>query len=176
MPKELQITLIVLGSVLGFWLLLLIIDLIFVGFFSALLKKHKKAMTLIMYTKLNNMKRLYGIINQSGINIDNRVTAILNDIDLRDFDDPVSKAFDKSKNNLMYVNDELLFLVNQHREMKDNIEFIQTKKNIDESEIIFRNNVVMYNADSLGYNYWIRFLPCRFIFIIFRVKKKDIIS
>ncbi len=176
MPRELEITLIVLGSILGVWILLLIVDLIFVGSYSTLLKKHKKAMTLIMYTKLENMKRLYAIVKQSGVEIDNRIFALLSDIDLKDFDDPTSQAFEKSKNNLMYINDELLFLVNQHPEMKDNLEFIQTKKNIVESEIIFRNNVVMYNADTLGYNYWIRFLPCAFIFIILKVKKKDIIS
>ena len=176
MPEALRITLIVLGSILAAWLLLLILDLIFVGSYLTIFKKHRKAMVVILYTKLENMKKLFALVKQSGINIDNRLVAILNDIDERDFEDPSSQACNKSNASLSYLKDEIMFVVNQHPDLTNNPEFVQVKSNIIESDSIYRNNVTMYNADVLGYNYWIRFFPCKFIFKLFRVKKKEIIS
>ena len=77
MPEALKISLIVVGAIIGTWLLLLIVNLIFVGSYLTIFKKHKKAMVVILYTKLENMKRLFAIINQSGIKIDNRLVALL---------------------------------------------------------------------------------------------------
>ena len=176
MPEALRITLIVLGSIVGTWLLLLIVNLIFVGSYLTIFKKHKKAMVVILYTKLENMKKLFSIVNQSGIKYDNRLTAILNDIDSRDFEEPASQASNRSNNSLSYLKDEIMFVVNQHPDLTNDPEFVQVKSNIIESDSIYRNNVTMYNADVLGYNYWIRFLPCRFVFKMFKVKKKQIIS
>lgn len=176
MPDALRITLIIVGSVVGTWLLLLIVNLIFVGSYLTIFKKHKKAMVVILYTKLENMKKLFSIINQSGIKIDNRLVALLNDIQESDFEDPASQACDKSKNTLSYLKDEIMFVANQNPELANDLEFIQAKNNVLDSDAIYRNNVTMYNADVLGYNYWIRFFPCRFVFKMFRVKKKEIIS
>ena len=61
-----------------------------------------------------------------------------------------------------------MFVVNQHPDLTNDPEFVQVKNNIIESDSIYRNNVTMYNADVLGYNYWIRFFPCKFIFKLFR--------
>lgn len=176
MPDALRITLIIVGSVVGIWLLLLIVNLIFVGSYLTIFKKHKKAMVVILYTKLENMKKLFSIINQSGIKVDNRLVALLNDIHETDFEDPASQACDKSKNTLSYLKDEIMFVANQNPELASDLEFIQAKNNVLDSDAIYRNNVTMYNADVLGYNYWIRFFPCRFVFKMFRVKKKEIIS
>lgn len=176
MPEALRISLIVVGAIIGTWLLLLIVNLIFVGSYLTIFKKHKKAMVVILYTKLENMKRLFAIINQSGINIDNRLVALLNDIHEQDFEDPASQACDKSKNTLSYLKDEIMFIANQNPELANDLDFIQAKNNVLDSDAIYRNNVTMYNADVLGYNYWIRFFPCAFVFKMFKVKKKEIIS
>ena len=176
MPEALKITLIIVGAVIGSWLLLFIVDLIFVGSYLTIFKKHKKAMVVILFTKLENLKKLFSIMHQSGINIDNRLTSLLNDIHEEDFKDPASQACDKSKNTLSYLKDEIMFIANQNPDLNENLDFIQAKNNILESDTMYRNNVMMYNADVLGYNYWIRFLPCAFIFKLFRVKKLEIIS
>ena len=69
-----------------------------------------------------------------------------------------------------------MFISNDHPELNSDMEFVQNKNNVNELDVQYRNNVIMYNADVLGYNYWIRFLPCRFIFQMFKIKKKEIIS
>lgn len=176
MPDALKITLIVLGSLAALWVLLLVVDLIFVGSYLTIFKKHKKAMTVILYAKLENLKKLISIMKQSGVDVDARLTMLLNDIGDKDFFEPGSEIFDKSKNTLSYAKDELMFVINQNKDLLANQELIQARNNVNESDVIYRNNVTMYNADVLGYNYWIRFLPCRFIFLLFRVKKKQLIS
>ena len=176
MPEALRITLIIVGSIVGTWVLLLIVDLIFVGSYLTIFKKHRNAMVVILYTKLENMKKLFSIVNQSGVKIDNRLTALLNDIREEDLSDPASKACEKSKNTLSYLKDEIVFLTNQNEDLANDPDFKLVKNNIIESEAIYRNNVTMYNADVLGYNYWIRFFPCAFVFKMFNVKKKEIIS
>ena len=176
LPQWLLIIIIVVGSLIGIWILLLIVNLIFFGFFNSVFKKHKKAMTVILYSKLENMEKLFAIMKQSGIKIDARLTNMLSEINVEDFQEPNVGKFEKSKNTLSYLKDEIMFIANQNPDLNNNHEFIQAKNNVLESDAIYRSNVVMYNADVLGYNYWIRFLPCRFVFKMFKVKKKQIIS
>ena len=176
MNLGLQVTLIVVGAMLGLWIALLIVNLIFVGSFSTIFKRHKKALPVILITKHDNLKNVINILNQSGVDLDNRYIALLNDINENDFVEPGSAQFEKSKNTLSYLKDELFFIADQHPELNGDSEFKEAKQNIIESDTLYRNTVMMYNADVLGYNYWIRFLPCRFIFKLFRVKKKQIIS
>ena len=176
LPQWLIIVLIVVGSLIAIWILLLIVNLIFFGFFNSVFKKHKKAMTVILYSKLENMEKLFAILKQSGIKIDGRLTEMLSEINVEDFQEPNMDKFEKSKNTLSYLKDEIMFIANQNPDLNTNPDFVQAKNNVLESDAIYRSNVVMYNADVLGYNYWIRFLPCRFVFKMFRVKKKQIIS
>lgn len=176
LPNWLLIILYVVGGLIALWILLLIVNLIFFGFFRLLFKKHEKAMTVILYSKLENMEKLFAILKQSGIKIDERLTKVITEIHVEDFQKPNLDKFEKSKNSLSYLKDEVMFIANQHPDLNSNPDFIQAKNNVLESDAIYRSNVVMYNADVLGYNYWIRFLPCRFIFKMFKVKKKQIIS
>lgn len=171
-----EIVIIVIASIIGLWLLLFFVDLIFVIGFSRIFKKHKKAITVVLYTKLENMRKLFSVMKQSGIKIDDRLVKVLNEVNENDFADPSSAEFDKSKNALSYLKDEIMFLANQNPDLNSNIDFIQAKSNISESDLIYRNNVTMYNADVLGYNYWISFAPCGFVFKLFKLKKKQIIS
>ena len=171
-----EIVIIVIASIIGLWLLLFFVDLIFVLGFFRIFKKHKKAITVVLYTKLENMRKLFSVMKQSGIKIDDRLVKILNEVNENDFADPSSAEFDKSKNALSYLKDEIMFLANQYPDLNYNIDFIQAKNNISESDLIYRNNVTMYNADVLGYNYWISFVPCGFVFKLFKLKKKQIIS
>ena len=170
------IVLIVVGSILGLWLLTLIVNLIFVSSFSSYFKKHKKAIPVILYTKCDSLKAIISILNQSGIDVDNRYVALVNDISFEDFVEPGSTQFEKSKNTLTYLKEELFSLASTHPELEGDEEFMQAKRNIADSDTLYRNTVMMYNADVLGYNYWIGFLPCFFVFKIFKVKKKTPIS
>lgn len=170
------VVIIVISSIVGLWLLTLIVNLIFVSSFSSIFKKHKKAIPVILYTKCDSLKSIISILSQSGIDVDNRYVALVNDISFEDFVEPGSVQFEKSKNTLTYLKDELSTIASTHPELDGDSEYMQAKKNIVDSEALYRNTVMMYNADVLGYNYWISFLPCRFVFKLFKVKKKTPIS
>ncbi len=176
MPEALRVTLIVIGSLAGFWLLLLLVDVIFVVSYSTIFRKHKRGMSVILYTKFENMKRIYSVSKQSGVEIKPELFEVLGQIGEKDFDEPGSTIFTKSKNSLSYLKDEILFATNSHIDLKNNYEFVVSKNNIDQADYMYRSNVAMYNADVLGYNYWISFLPCRFIFKLLKFQKKEIIS
>ena len=176
MPEALKIILIVLASVIGVWLLLFIVNLIFVGSYLTIFKKHKKAMVVVLFTKLENLKKIFTVIKQSGIDIDPKLIDMLDNISEKDFAEPGSKQYVDANNTLSYLKDEVLFIANDNESLNNSSEFALAKKNVLESDAFYRSNVVMYNADVLGYNYWIRFLPCRFVFKMFKAKKKEIIS
>ena len=170
------IVIIVVSSIVGLWLLTLIVNLIFVSSFNSIFNKHKKAIPVILFTKCDSLKSIISILSQSGIDVDNRYVALVNDISFEDFIEPGSAQFEKSKNTLTYLKEELFSLASTHPELQGDEEFMQAKRNIVDSDTLYRNTVMMYNADVLGYNYWIRFLPCRFVFMMFKVKKKTTIS
>lgn len=171
-----RIAIIVSVSIVGLWLLALIVNLIFVASFSSIFKKHKKAIPVILFTKYEGLKSIVNILQQSGVDVDNKIVALLGDISLNDFSEPGSQQFEKSRSVLSYINDELMFIASAHPDLNGDDEFLQAKRNISDSETLYRQTVMMYNADALGYNYWIRFLPCRFIFKLFRIKEKKTIS
>lgn len=170
------IALIVIGSILGLWVLILIVNLIFVSSFSSIFKKHKKSIPVILYTKCDSLKAMMSILTQSGVDLDNRYVALINDVSFEDFVEPGSAQFEKSKNTLSYLREELFSLASAHPDLEADEEFAQIKRSVIDSDTLYRTTVMMYNADVLGYNYWTSFLPCRFVFKLFKVKKKTPIS
>ena len=131
LPDWLTILIIVIASLIGIWILLLIVNLIFFGFFNSVFKKHKKAMTVILYSKFENMEKLFAILKQSGIKIDERLTKTLKEINVEDFQEPNMEQFEKSKNALSYLKDEVMFIANQNPDLNTNPDFVQAKNTAD---------------------------------------------
>lgn len=173
-----NVGLIILYIVLGLialWVLLFVVDLIFVGSFFTIFKKHRGALSVILNTKLENIKKMHSLLRQFGIELDNNLLINLQDVHAEDLYNPESEGFEKARGILSYLKDELFFISSQHEELLEVKEFVFVKNNIIETDEKFRSNVSMYNADVLGYNYWISFWPCKFIFKLLKIKKKEII-
>ena len=176
LSEALNITLTIIVAVIGVWLLFLIVDLGFVFFFKIILNKHAKAMTVILNAKYENTKKLYDIFQSYNIPIEENLLAILNKINPNDFNKQDTKEGTEARTMLSYLRDEATFISNKNKELLEKPDFVIAKSNVSELDVQYRSNIAMYNADILGYNYWIRFLPCRFVFKMFKVKKKQIIS
>ena len=73
------------------------------------------------------------------------------------------------------LRDEAMFIASKNSFLEKHDEFRIAKRNVLESDNVYRINIAMYNADVLGYNYWIGFLPTRYIYKILKVKRKEII-
>jgi hypothetical protein len=82
----------------------------------------------------------------------------------------------EARNDLTYLRNELVLLTNSTENLSKNLELKRAKDAIIEMDANYRTLVAMYNADVLGYNYWINFLPTKYIKYIFKLKEKQIIS
>lgn len=165
---------IILG-ILAFYVLLLIIDLIFVFTFKIILRKHERGFAVILATKKENIKKMMDLMRSRGVKIDNQYHVMLNEINPHDFDHQDTKECKKARDTLSYLNDVILKPLLDSEKLINNPEFELAKSNITEQDRIYHRYVAMYNADILGFNYWIRFWPWRYIFILLDIKTKEII-
>ena len=163
--------------VAGLYVLLLIANTTFVISFYIIMNKHNRAIKIILKSKLDSLKELIKkMTNNWGMEINNEDMHLLDEsqtmLDEKDF----IKDCDEIKKNLSYINNELNSLCEENESIKNDDEYILIKENIKQLDSVYRSNVIMYNADVLGYNYWIRFLPFRYLWLLFRFKIKDLIS
>ena len=115
------------------------------------------------------------LMRSRGVKIDNQYHVMLNEINPHDFDHQDTKECKKARDTLSYLNDVILKPLLDSEKLINNPEFELAKSNITEQDRIYHRYVAMYNADILGFNYWIRFWPWRYIFILLDIKTKEII-
>lgn len=171
-----QIILLIIGGIAGLYLLVLILDLIFVFSFRKILKKHDKSLSIVLAVKYENIKKLFEIMKNFDVEIDQEILGNLYSIELSSFDNQASDVCKEARANLSYLREQAMFLATSNPRLNKHNEFIVAKQNVLENDDVYRVKLAMYNADVLGYNYWIRFLPTRFIFLMLRVKQKELIQ
>jgi hypothetical protein len=163
---------VVLGAIM---LLLLIIDLSLIGTFHTILKRHNKAMNVIIMTKYDNIQKLISVLDEIEFPIDAKLRDVFTSIDTKVFICQDTKECKQARDKLTYIQSEIFFLSRKHSALETNDKYVIAKNNILETDVVYRNTVAMYNADVLGYNYWIRFMPYRWLFLILKIKKKSLI-
>ena len=82
----------------------------------------------------------------------------------------------KAREMLTSLSEYFLYVARDNDKVTNDAEFELISGNVEESEKLYRQHVVLYNADVLGYNFWISFFPTKFIYIILKFKAKDIIN
>ena len=155
------------------FLLMIIVDVTFVASFSSIMKHHAHDLTVILTNKRDNLAKLVEFFLGNGIKLDKKKVENLQNFDtkrleIKDNDD--SKA---AREELTSLNDYLLSIYEQNDIKDEQGECRKIIDNIYELEKVYRQHLMMYNADVLGYNFWIEFFPTRFIYIILRFKKKE---
>ena len=173
-PLNVTLTIIVVAAII--WVAFLIVDLLFVTFFSHILKKHSKGMTVVINAKYENIKKIYTLFVKYEVPVEEKIISILNGIDTKTFSKHDTLEAENTRNYLSYLKDEANFIANRNKDILEKPDFQIAKGYVNELDMQYRSNIAMYNADVLGYNYWISFLPCRFIFKMFKFKKKNIIA
>lgn len=171
----LNITLTVLVIVVGVLLLFFIANAMFALWFKSVLKKHAKSMTVALNAKYDNIKKLFSIMSKLGVQFDEKYVSTLNSVNVEDFRIQHSEACKIARDKLTYLRDEALFLSRRNEKLEKNNEFMIAKNNVLEMDTVYRTTVANYNADVLGFNYWVRFLPFRWIWKLLKVKTKDLI-
>ena len=171
-----QIVLLVLGIILGLYILMVIMDVIFVLMFRKIFIKHNKALEVFLHYKYDNIKKLLTILDKYNVKIGDKYIRMFDEINPECFSNQESRACLEARASLSALRDELVYLAEKNERLSKHGEIRQAKNNITEMDANYRNLIAMYNADVLGFNYWVSFLPTRFIYKLLKVQSKQIIA
>ena len=171
-----EITLLVIGIVFGTAFLFIATDVTFILIFKKIFKKHNAALGLMLHVKYDNTKKLVDCLNKNKVNVPYKYIEVINRIKTESFINQELPECLNARNDLTYLRNELVLLTNSSEALSKNLELKRAKDAIVEMDANYRTLVAMYNADVLGYNYWINFLPTKYIKYIFKLKEKQIIS
>ena len=168
--------LLVIIIIVGIYLLLLATNVIFVVSFYVIMKKHDRAINIILRSKYDGLKQMVKLLEKNEITISNEIKKLTEEIDNVLLEDLKVNVYEDIKKKLSYLKSLIYSVIEENEQVKETDEFELIDDNISQLDNVYRTNVIMYNADVLGYNYWVRFLPCRYIWLMFRFKLKDLIS
>lgn len=171
----LQIAILIISIVVGIYLLFVGLAVVFIFSFSRIFKKHNTALGVMLHSKYENILKMVELLKKYGVDVPSEHEEMLSHIDANSFKNQELPECVKARNDLAYLRNELDYLVASYPELSKNLEIKRTKDAIMEMDANYRTLVAMYNADVLGYNYWINFTPSRYIKYIFRLKEKQII-
>ena len=171
-----EIALLIIGIVFGTAFLFIATDVTFILIFRKIFKKHNAALGLMLHVKYDNTKKLVDCLNKNKVNVPYKYIEVINRIKTESFINQELPECLDARNDLTYLRNELVLLTNSSEALSKNLELKRAKDAIVEMDANYRTLVAMYNADVLGYNYWINFLPTKYIKHIFKLKEKQIIS
>ena len=155
------------------FLLIIIVDVSFVCSFSSIMKHHAHDLTVILTNKRDNLIRLAELLNKSGVKLDKKKVESLNNFDLKRIETHDGEDAKKAREELTSYNEYLLSICESTTYKDEDGEIQRVLANISELENVYRHHLMMYNADVLGYNFWISFFPTRFIYLILKFKYKE---
>ena len=173
--KSNDVLVIVILSIVGFLLFLLAINLFFLVVFSRRIKRNQRALTIIIATKYRYLKKVFEIYHKTTGELDPKIQEVLKYINLLNLEDPASSESRDTVNKLTYLRNEMDFVTKKDVLFQKHEEFIRAKTSVEEMDVVYQRAIASYNNDINGYNYWIRFLPYRWLFVLLKAKKKEII-
>lgn len=155
------------------YIVILIVDISFVCSFSSIMKRHAHDLTFILTNKRDNLVKLAGILTSNGVKLDKKKIETLNNFDIKRIEKIDGEDAKNARAELASLSDYLLAVCSQGDFSIEEDEYQQALDNISELENVYRHHIMMYNADVLGYNFWISFVPTRYIYKILKVKFKE---
>ena len=155
------------------YVLILIISISFVWSFASIMSHHNHDITVILTNKRDNFIKLANLLNSSGVKLDKKQVDALNSFDLKRIEKQDGEDARLAREELTSIGEYLVLTATSNEASLNQEEYLNISTNINELDKVYRHHLMMYNADVLGFNFWINFFPTRFIFKIFRLKKKD---
>ena len=155
------------------FVLLVIVDVSFVCSFSSIMKHHAHDLTVLLTNKRDNLVHLAELLAKSGVKLEKKKVEALNNFDLKRIEKQDGEDAKTAREELTSLNEYLLSICEENDIKNNDSEVQKVLANIMEIEKVYRHHLMMYNADVLGYNFWISFFPTRFIYIILKFKPKE---
>lgn len=154
----------------------MVTGLLFAMSFHSLLRKHTKAFNVVIRTKYDNLDKLIQIIIANDATLGNKFNTKLKEIGIDELGDPSNQNSIKIRNDLVQLKDSLLIELSKNEILMKHEQILLLVKHIQELDQVYYIQIATYNADIIGYNYWVKFLPTRYIFKLFKIGTKEIIS
>ena len=159
--------------ILAIYLLIIIVDVTFVVSFSSIMKHHAHDLTVILTNKKDNLMKLVEFFTANGVKLDKKKVEKLQDFDTKRLEIKDEEDSKLAREELTSLNDYFLSVFEQSDIKDEQGECQKIVSNIYELEKVYRQHLMMYNADVLGYNFWIDFFPTKYIYKIFKIKSKE---
>ena len=153
--------------------LIVIVSLSFAFSFASILAHHNHDLSVILTNKRDNLVKLSELYLKASIKLNKKIIDDLNNFDLKRIEDQDGEDAKNARDELTSFYEYLLSIDVSDKKVSSNDDYYKILENINELEKVYRHHLMMYNADVLGYNFWINFFPTRYIFKIFRFKRKD---
>ena len=160
----------------AFYLLFVIIDVVFVVSFSSILSHHDHDLFVILTNKKDNLDNLANLLGKNNVKVDKKKIEELNNFAIEKIEHQDGEVAKESRELLTSLSEYLLGLARDNQKVANDEDFLLIESNLNELESVYRQHVVLYNADVLGYNFWISFWPTRIFYKILKRKQKNIIS
>ena len=172
LDKGWNILILVLMIIIGLYLLVLIVNLVFVFSFKKMMVRENKAIRVALSAKLDILIKCQEVITSHDIKISEKTTHSLRYLDSEDFLEAQKEEFTQSTSEMADVEKEIGGILSSSRKLANDDEVALLKSLIKDVNESLKNLYMTYNADVLGYNYWVRFPPCIIFFLMFKVKLK----
>lgn len=160
---------------LAIYVIFFVIVLSFSLVFKKKISKRILAINLLLTQRHDVLFLIDKLFVSNGIKIQPYVAGYLRDSTHFDDGDIDKKTRDEMRENLNRASQAFMYLADQNEIIKNNPNFIDYCKTLNELDDSYRQNVAIYNSDITGYNYWVNFIGYRFLLRLFKLKKKDII-
>ena len=117
--------------------------------------------------------KLVEFFTANGVKLDKKKVEKLQDFDTKRLEIKDEEDSKLAREELTSLNDYFLSVFEQSDIKDEQGECQKIVSNIYELEKVYRQHLMMYNADVLGYNFWIDFFPTKYIYKIFKIKSKE---
>jgi len=165
------IAVLVISIIIAIYLMIIVVDIVFILIFRTIFKKHDIAVKITLMRVYDNVKTLIDILVDFKVPLSFKYIKMFQDINPKCFDCPTCKECRVARETFGVIKNEVKFVLNDNPDVAKHSEITLAINSIKETDLNLRSLVGMYNADVLGYNYWIHFLPTRWIWK--KAKPKD---
>ena len=169
-----SIVFIIILIILITYVLVFLMNLAFINVFLKKFREHKHALNIALTEKYEIITHLISLAGKYGVKIDDSMINLYNDIKSIDFVSFESEICQKSKTSLAILKQEIISACKQNEQLVNDNEYKNFVEQLNMLDSQIRYLVVSFNADVIGYNYWIHFKPYRYIFSFLEIKEKEI--
>ena len=163
-------TIIVLSSIVGLWLLIVFSISIIILVCRRRIKRKKHSINVICAQKYDLLVSLCELMKENGIELPETISETIvmsgnNNLKIINTEERMSLK------SLLTKTFTMLFEISESKGLDKSNRYITIKNSVEDADEHYRKEVMLFNNEVKGYNYWIKSLLYRPIKWIFRLKE-----